>query len=233
MSLFTPMTVTCPHCQTGQAADAVGSVNADRRPDLRQAILDNSFQVINCVSCEVDFRLEPQFNYLDVDHSHWIAVYPARRMPDYLEVEDEAMDAFNDSYGTEAIPAAKAIGDDLEVRVVFGWPAIREKLALREAGLDDQVIELLKLDLLRRLPEAPLSPGVELRWVGISDDQMSFVWISAETEEVLQELGVNRMLYDDIVENAESWAPLRADVSEGPFVDMQRLYMGEGRAAAE
>ena len=38
-------------------------------------------------------------------------------------------------------------------------------------------------------------------------------------------------LYDEIAANQPGWAKIRARLTDGPFVDMQKLYMGEGRAA--
>lgn len=232
MSLFKAMAITCANCDTSNDIQAVESVNADRRPDLRDAILDGSFQVFPCESCGEDIRLEPQFNYLNVEKSIWLAAYPGDRMPDYLAVEDMVSDVFDTSYGARAQAAARAIGDDLDVRLTFGWPAVREKLLLRDADISDVEIECLKIDLLRRLPEAPLSPGIELRVTEIEDDQLKFVWIDAVSEGILQEFAASRQLLAEISGNPEGWAPIRQVLQNGPFVDMQKLYMGEGREAA-
>ena len=65
MSLFVPMTVKCPSCDHPITMEAVGSVNADRRPDYRDDILENTFQDIACEKCGETFRMEPEFIYLD------------------------------------------------------------------------------------------------------------------------------------------------------------------------
>lgn len=231
MSLFKTISLTCPKCGSTFETEAVESVNADRRPDLRDDILAGTFQVFACPSCAAPVRLEPQFNYLEVGSGLWIAAYPGRRMPDYLEVEDSVTAVFDLSYGAGAMPLARQIGEALAMRLTFGWPAIREKLAIAGAGLSDSDVELLKLELLRRLPEAPLAPGVELRLVGAGGTMLDFVWIETETEEIVQEIAVNRALLDEIAGNAEGWAPIRAQLENGPFLDMQKLYMGEGRPA--
>ena len=230
MSLFHPTNVYCPSCNALVSMDAVGSVNADRRPDLREAILDNTFQEATCSECGASFRLQPEFNYLDVEHGHWIAGLPASKMPDYLEVEDEARSLFEASYGAGAPQSARDVGDGLDMRVTFGWPAIREKLLIRKLNLDDLVLETLKLDLLRRLPEAPLEPGVELRLRGLGEDGgLEFVWIRSDTEEVLGAFVAPRELYQAVEENETGWAQVRGELANGPFIDMQKLYMGAGR----
>lgn len=231
MSLFQPVNLTCPSCGKLITMDAVGSVNADRRPDLRDDILNNSFQDTRCASCGKTFRLQPNFNYLDAGRGQWIAGMPANRMPQYLTIEDEVSELFAQSYGNKAPPAAQSVGNDLAVRLTFGWPAIREKLLARQNDLDDVVIEMLKLDLLRRLPSVPLAPGIELRLVGVAETMLNFNWVNTATEEEEGEVLVPRELYDKIAEAPDAWAPVRAELSNGPFVDMQKLYMGQGRAA--
>ena len=78
---------------------AVGSVNADRRPDLRQDILEDRFQDAACAACNKSFRLQPQFNYLDAGRGQWIAAMPANLLRDHLLLEDEARELFATSYG--------------------------------------------------------------------------------------------------------------------------------------
>lgn len=233
MSLFKDMSVTCPKCGEVNRISAVESVNADRRPDLREAILDGTFQVHPCTSCAEPIRLEPQFNYLDVAAGLWIAAYPGRRMPDFLEVEDNVNEVFRTSYGSGAMDSAQAVGETLQKRLTFGWPAVREKVMLRAAGIADWEAELLKLDLMRRLPEAPLAPGVELRVMSVTDTGLAMAWVEAVSEAVLQEFIAVTDLLEEIRANPEGWAPIRAALEDGPFVDMQKLYMGEGRAVAE
>src|ERR1700759_2618037 len=64
MSLFSTTQLQCPKCQQMTSREGVGSLNADRRPDLRQQILDGTFQIVECSHCGHTFRLEPDFNYV-------------------------------------------------------------------------------------------------------------------------------------------------------------------------
>jgi len=233
MSLFRSTSITCPSCGVDIAFEECDSVNADRRPDLRAAILDGTFQSLPCPGCGEVVRMEPQFNYLEVGASHWIAVFPGRMMPDYIEVEDAISEVFDTSYGSRALPSAREIGAGLKVRLVFGWPALVEKLVLRAAGLDDVTVELLKLDLMRRLPQADMGPGRELRVTSVEEGALTFAWILTEQEVPMDGFAADRALYDAIEGAPEAWAPIRAQLTDGPFVDMQKLFMGKGRAAAE
>ncbi len=232
MSLFETTSVTCPTCATTTDFQAAGSVNADRRPDLREEILNNSFQAVSCPSCGQALRLEPVVNYLDVENGLWLAAYPPREIGEYLALEDRVQTLFDESYGPDASDAAQGVGALLRPRLTFGWPGTREKVLLQMHGLDDVTVEMMKLDLLRRLPQAPLRPGVELRVTEVKDDALSLVWIETASETVLQFFEVKRALLDSITADPQGWHDIRASLTGGLFVDMQKLYLGAGRDAA-
>jgi hypothetical protein len=232
MSLFTNSNVTCPNCQAVVNMKAVGSLNADRRPDLRQEIIDDTFQITTCPTCEESFRLSPAFNMLDVGNGQWLAGMPASQVFDWPGAEDEASAVFAASYGPTVPLAAREVAEGLQVRLCFGWPAIREKIILKEAGLDDVIIEMMKMDIMRRLKDAPFVAGIDLRVVALEGPVLQMVWIDAETEEVESRFSAQRALYDAIAAKPEPWAALRSQLTDGPFVDMQKLFLGEGRGAS-
>ena len=232
MSLFHPVNLVCPACKASITMDAVGSVNADRRPDLRDSIIADQFQDTTCPACGKGFRLQPEFNYLDVGRGQWVGAFPAPRASDYLAAEDEVRTVFDASYGPAAPPSAQGIGEGLTVRVTFGWPALREKIIAREAGLDDVALELLKLDMLRSMPEARLGPGRELRLVRDLGADLAFVWLDSSSEGSDGDgLLVSRYAYETIASDPEPWADVRALLTNGSYVDMQKLYTGRGRDA--
>ena len=233
MSLFTPINLVCPNCQASIVMDAVGSVNADRRPDFRDDILNDRFQDVTCEECHESFRLQPKFNYLDAGRRQWIAAFPSARILDWIEAEVEVKDLFEASYGGKAPVAAQDVGASFDVRMTFGWPAVREKLLAREHGLSDVVLEVLKFDLIRRTPSSPISAGVELRLVNASEEILTFVWFDGPTEKPLQEIHVPVEHYATIADDPASWEKLSARIEDSAFVDLQKLYMGEGREAAE
>ena len=76
MSIFRTYELNCPACNTPVRFDLVMSVSADRRPDLREAILDGSFQRKVCPACATAFRPEPEFTYIDFARGQYIFVYP-------------------------------------------------------------------------------------------------------------------------------------------------------------
>ncbi|MGE0859349.1 MAG: CpXC domain-containing protein [Gammaproteobacteria bacterium] len=233
MSLFEQQEVTCPACGTPQQVEIAFTLNATRRPDLRDAILERSYQRFACENCGQVFRPEPHLAYLDIRRNQWILAKAVTDVAQWSDFEAAARVLFDDNYGDKASEAAQAVGDTLTVRVVFGWSALREKLLIEAAGLDDVTVEYVKVLLLRALDETPLADDAELRFESLGDDDvLRFVWYVGASETPVEEVEVSRALYDLAVNDPEPWRALRETLSAGPFVDMNRLLVPEEAAAA-
>ncbi|HLY56729.1 MAG TPA: CpXC domain-containing protein [Stellaceae bacterium] len=225
MSLFVTQDIPCPACGKPVEFNVNFSVNADRRPDFRTAILNGSFQVEECEHCETEFRLEPEMTYLDMGRHQWILVRPASKRHEWPALEEDAQSTFDLAYGEEAPPAARAIGTDLAPRVTFGWAALREKVICAEEGLDDATLEILKILLMRTMLETPLRADTEFRLGGIEDGNLNLAWIRFDDEVVVETMSVPRGLYDDIAAAPQAWQALREELTAGTYVDVTRLLV--------
>jgi hypothetical protein len=223
MSLFEPTTLACPACGTPVEFQAVASVNADRRSDLRDAILDRSFQREACPKCAKTFRLDPMFTYMDQALGLWMVVHPVADLGNWEALEQKDRATHDLAYGARASAAARAIGAALKPRVAFGWPAVREKVLAADKKLDDVTLELVKLAVLRGYDSSPLNQDNELRLAEVNDDQLVLAWIQPQEEEIRETLKVPRGVYDDIAADPAGWEALRAELTAGLFVDMHRL----------
>lgn len=238
MSLFKMMNVTCPNCGEATTVNAVGSVNADRRPDLRDAILNNTFQDTTCENCSENFRLEPEFNYLDVGRGLWLAALPGREMLDFTESEPVARETYDTAYGKDAPAEAQVVGEGLTPRVTYGWQGVREKILLAEHDLDDVVVEVAKLELMRHIAQAPIGADVELRLYIVDEDTLTFLFVNMLTETPLDEVQAPRSFYNEIAEKRDAYRALIDRLDDSVFVDIRKLYMddeepqGDAEAAA-
>ncbi len=231
MSLFATTNVPCPACGEQVAFNMVNSVNAVGRPDLREAIIEGTFQSQACPSCGKTFRMDPRFTYLDVGRNQWIAVFPQVEIDLWRTREEEVQVLFDRSFGREAAPLAKEIGVGMKPRLVFGWPALWEKLAIDDHQLDDVQVELLKLGLVRSLPETPLSFTSEFRFLEVpkgNPKELSFAWLHSTTADFVEGVSVPRELYDDVALRADEWKSLRGEFDDALFLDMNRLIVPAG-----
>ncbi len=226
MSVFNTTQLACPACGSAVTFNLVHSVNAARRPDLRAAILDRSFQRQPCPSCATTFRVAPQFTYLDIHRKQFFAVWPPAHLAVWKEFEARSQSSYNTAFGPGSDGAALA--DGLLARCVFGWLALNEKIIAAEHGIDDVELEMAKLATLRTLGGMKLSADREFRLVGATKDELILGWLRTSTEDIEDEYSVPRQLLSDIRAEPEKWAALRADVSGGMFVDYRRALFGNG-----
>jgi CpXC protein len=225
MSKFQTIALACPACGEPVDFEAVGSVNADRRPDLRTAILDFSFQRLPCPKCGTSFRLDPEFSYLDVGRGQWIGAFPLAKLGQWRGVEQQARATFARAYGDQAPAAAREIGKNMRPRITFGWAGVREKLVAVEHQLDDVTLELVKMAIVRGRDNSPFGKDTELRLVHVEAAYLGMAWILAVNESIVEPLRVPRSLYDEIVADAAGWDALRKELSSQFFVDMNRLLV--------
>lgn len=224
MSVFNTVAMACPGCGTDVGFELVHSVNAVRRPDLRTAILDRSFQRKACPTCATTFRVEPTFTYLDTSRKQFLAVWPSSELENWQEVEARSQVSYDKAFGPGSDGAEFAVGQ--QARCVFGWLGLNEKLIALEHGIDDIGLEMAKLATLQAMGEMKLGKAKEFRLVGATDDELIVGWLLTRSEEIDDEYSVPRQILKDIAAAPDTWAPLRADVSGGMFVDYRRVLLG-------
>lgn len=232
MSIFVDVTASCAACGTKKEVALAASVNADRRPDLRAEIIEGVFQATDCPNCGARMRLPAHLTYIDMARGQWILVETGADIVRWGEVEANADLLYATAFGDKASPLARRMGKDLKPRLVFGWPALREKLVAGEAGLDDVTLELAKIAIMRAVPAPPVGDLIELRLARVQGEELVFWWFDGATEAALSEARVERAVYDAIAADPGPWEPLRQEVAAGLFTDMKRLFTGAGKAAA-
>lgn len=224
MSVFRTLNIRCPACGGEAQFGLVHSVNVDRRADLRDEILASTFQQKPCPICGVEFRVDPEFNYLNLGRNQWIAAWPRSAMTSWPEYAERAQESFNEAFGSEAPPSAQEMGKSITPRITFGWAALREKIFVRGAGLDDVTLELAKSALIRSSSAPPVMTA-ELRLLDIEGEELVFGWIDSNNERGVEFNRVNRSLLSEIETDGPAWEALRNRLSSEMFVDINRLFL--------
>ncbi|MEO8081236.1 MAG: CpXC domain-containing protein [Caldimonas sp.] len=222
MSIFRTVELPCPACQTPVEFELAHSVSADRRPDLRDAILEGTFQRGTCPACKTMFRVDPEFTYMDIGRGQYIGVWPVSRRVEWRSCADKTQEVFEQTLGSGASAEARSLGRKLTPRVVFGWPALGEKILARQAGIDDRTLEVAKMAVLRTRDDVPLPGGQEFRLVGELDGDPVLAWVRTDDERRQDGIRMPRALIGDIEAEPEQWKPAFDEVAEGLVVDFQR-----------
>ena len=222
MSQYFEERVTCPHCHAASSQKVANSVNGTRTPRLREEILAGTFQQSDCPSCGERFTVDHPFLYVDLPRKQWVGVFAPLDRPAFERWEREPLLAWQKACGDDAPKIAQALGRDVRIRAVFSLPALREKLLCWESGLDDVVLELLKIRMMLAPDGITPNPGQELRLVGFAEGALKFQWGS-------EGASINAAEYASVAAVPEDWAQLRAALLAGPWVDAARAF-GEASA---
>ena len=234
MSTFVQVDVTCDRCGATSQRVVATSINATRTPEWRQVILDGSFQRSECPACAAVATPLVPFPYIDFDRKQYLGVFPPQDEARWWEVEREPHAAYVRNLGDLAPPVARPLGAGFEVRTVFGLGALREKIVVLSSGLDDAVLEALKLRLLLARPELDASLDGRPRLVEVAGGTLGFEVAvpSSEEEHDLYRLEVPSADYDDVARD-QALRPVVQALRAGPYRDCGRLLEpAPGDAAA-
>lgn len=160
MSLVEERSVACPSCGKPVVARVHRSVDATREPELEEQLLDGRLFRFACPACgHVTRVVDPELVYRDAKRD--------------LVVQLDAL-------GT--VEATKTPAEAKTTRVVRDSNALIEKVKIGRAGLDDRIVEALKL--VARQTLGPDAEGKRLLFEALDGEgeaaRLRFVLIGAE-----------------------------------------------------
>jgi transcription elongation factor Elf1 len=150
----------CSACGQAFPVELVAAVQMTRMPEARQQILDGTFQVFSCPACGKPTAIESSLVYTDFARGQYVAVESAAGLS-WQAAQMRHQAVFEECF-VNAPSIARELGRGIRKRLVFGFRALREKLVLWDAELDDHVVEAVKGDLARELGLAPSEPVFRL-----------------------------------------------------------------------
>lgn len=160
MSTWAARTITCACGESIQTRVADG-LHITRLPAVRQQILDRTFHRVTCPRCGRVTTIDKKFLYTDFSRFHWIGVCPRTWTPRWSVIEASLTAEFERVICRAAPPAIQALGPKFQVRLVFGYEQLAEKLHIFDAGLDDRIVERVKLRILAKHPDL-FVPGAQM-----------------------------------------------------------------------
>ncbi len=148
MSKEVTFTAKCPKC--GKDVECKVVEVLEPGDEALKKLFRSELNLQTCPFCKARFMASHTMVYKEKEPPYLVFLeqYPEDDDVEALEqqIDDIATDASNE--GNSEKP---------EVRVVFSLPDFLEKIALRNAGLDDKLIEYAKLQLFRNMEEIQLS----------------------------------------------------------------------------
>ncbi len=220
--------VDCARCgKTNQVAIA-DSYSVDRLPAVREWVLGRTLMSTAC-TCGLRVEVEKPLLYSDIARGWWIQIATTDRRLEYEACEGETRAEFASVFDPSTFPkAVAAIGERLRVRVVFGREELREKVLCADHGLDDVLVEILKLEVLVARPEL-LERGVEILVLdGVVDGALALVALALDERghyEAAGEVRVSRSAHDSLVARRDELAVTYPALFDGTYVNALRYRM--------
>jgi hypothetical protein len=160
MSRLVRTSVTCPRCEATAEFEHHASVDVTRDPQLRAAVLDRTLSVFTCRACGHEASVSHDLLYLDAARGFMVQYDPSG--------------SFDASQVGELVapPGRAGRARQLVTRVVSEMNDLVEKVRIFEAGLDDRVVEVIKLMLGSQHPGVA---GAALYFDGLEGDVFTLV----------------------------------------------------------
>ncbi len=162
----------CPRCGRQNTVTLWESVNVTVDPELKDQFLQGALTSFECVDCGALVGLEANLLYHDMDQQLLLWLCPADDQDSGPTPEPVAMHLL-DGLGTEYLR-----------RLVASRARLGEKILLFDAGLDDRVVEVLKVAILGRVASTPPPEDrfvfAEVRDPQSEDAQLTFTLITDE-----------------------------------------------------
>ncbi len=204
MSDFETSDVSCPSCGAPMTISTANSINAWRHPWAREQVRSGAFHRFGCDACSETFHVERDFVYHDSDARQFFVVYEPTSATAWQEQErlTERLCVETFQSGPSGV---EQLGLTYEIRTVFGRRALIDKLLIADAGLDDALVELVKLELVTSVPALGARPLLEVMVTAVSatDDVIELVAYDREGEPNPIEFSADLRRYRDF-ENQRS-----------------------------
>jgi hypothetical protein len=150
----------CPKCGKELELELIDSIEVPYDQELKQKVMDNSYFTLHCDGCNTVLPIGYRCTYNDLERRYLLWL-----MPNDGERESKEVEAYHKRLETDN--ALRLAQNGYRFRLVANSNDLREKILIFDAGLDDRVIELMKLAYV---PSIRKKCGTESKIVGFYFD---------------------------------------------------------------
>lgn len=145
MSITYRATRPCNACGAEATVLVIESANPARHPPFQAALLDRRLLRERCTACDTVGEYYDRFLWTDLPGRLCVAVVRPEWRDDWAVVEADARTLVA-PLRDEGPRFVRDWNADVALRVAFGLEELREKVVCRLAGIDDRVLEAIKLE---------------------------------------------------------------------------------------
>lgn len=170
MSLEHTETVICPKCSKRNQIKVWQTLNGDLDPDAKQQLIEGTLFRFKCQRCCHVSNLNYELLYHDMKHQamvYYVSLHSIEEINDMINATEETLRGGMSGY---------------RVRIATSQETLREKAMIFESGLDDRIVEIMKLFVLSnardKFPEAIIE---DVYFSLIRYDELVFELVGAKT----------------------------------------------------
>ncbi|HWU86450.1 MAG TPA: CpXC domain-containing protein [Kofleriaceae bacterium] len=227
MSTFVPSTIAC-RCGERYAVEVANGLHISLRPDVRRQILDGTFHRFFCPACGMTTQVDTLIAFTDFPRRQWFTIAPSTGMPWRRRWLAVARESFEATMVENAPEMVAGWGREMTRRLMFGLASLREKLVTADAGLDDRVVELLKIQIIRDLRDR-FSAADYFHLVAVTDDELVFE--RTHPDGLIRRFPVPRGMYAELAARPELPRLIELAFPDGLLIDHRAMLVPEADAA--
>lgn len=163
--------ITCPNCQNESDFLVWDSINTSLDPDMKEKVRTGEAFLWNCPFCETKANVEYATLYHQMEDL--VMIYYVPGDSDKTETI-ELMQGRHKNEDGEYVEIDLKIDEDYMKRVVETKEEFREKLLILDNGLDDRIIELMKVFITSHLKHKENIEIDEILLDQYEDDSLGF-----------------------------------------------------------
>jgi hypothetical protein len=201
------------------------SINVQTSPDLKKLLMANQMNTVTCEQCALTFRVDKPLLYHDPKRRFMIYQIPIKENA----VEDGERE-FTESLGRLSSLMPKDIQTP-DVSLVFSRTELVERIFLRDAGLNERIIEYIKYMIYTR-NAGKINPTRKALLFDVEDstpEALCFVVQDAESKKLESVLHYDRKTYTALCEtfDKDDQTPTLLELFPGPYISARRLLLKE------
>ncbi len=160
--------ITCPECGQEHKITIWDSLNGDLDPEAKAQLLNGTLFRFQCTKCGHQSNLQYSILYHDMRNN--AMVYFVH--PDAVDETIESLSEWDEKLDIKM--------DDYRKRVVCDQNALREKAIIFDNGLDDRVVEIIKLMYLANAQDQHPDNEVSAIYLMVNDDELSLQFFAEQ-----------------------------------------------------
>jgi hypothetical protein len=224
MSMKKTVNISCPACGAHQDVQLYESINVEAEPHLKDALMHNQLNRVECADCDANFRVDLPLLYNDPPNKllvHWIPEAGTVTRDQILEDFDLSMEEMGSMVSADiSLPS---------VRLVLSRVELVELIFMIEAGMNQRVVEYVKYSIFSRNVEKldPENHRLLLNVHDSTEEELCFVMQDVREQTLGQVLRYGRAAYQSMCELYAESCEEFIEMFPGPCISARYLLLDD------